>query len=216
MESSRVIKIPTNIKIKNRPLLKAYAGYLLLKTFNPEGRILVKDISQKKGDKDFYSRLLKNLVSLGWATKNGGCFYLTAYQSVWRKMGIEKFMIKKIRQERFSYAKFYVEDIPKTRAKCIKRILKLIEKHVCERKLEQIKYGLSIAKSRKTGVNNSEKPVQYSAKSVAKLLGYKSRNSGHRARPKYFKMKKIKHELLKMLSSSGSVFYRSTCGQLDI
>jgi hypothetical protein len=207
-----VFKIPTGLKIDSRSQLKTYCGFALLKTMNPEGRIKIRDICHDKGDRDYFSRLLRNLVALGWTSKAGDVYSLAAYQAVWRKMGIERFLIKRLNRRRFRYVKFYTEQIPHTRTKAIKKIIKLIEQAVCDRKLAQIKYRLSKAK---TENDNFKKPVCISSERVGKLLGYKSPTSGHQKRVTYFPMKRQKPELMKVLTPKG-ILYRFTCGELAI
>jgi hypothetical protein len=221
----RAFRIPTNYEIESRLSLNAHAGYLLLKTVNSEGRFRIKDLCKQRGDKDFYTRLLGNLLTLGWARKRGDYYSLVAYPAVWQKLGIDRCEEKRLGLQRFRYVKFYADQLPRNRSKAIKKIKKLIEQHVCNRKLAQIKYQhkeyerrLSKAKGNdSTDSTESQKPAAYFGCAAAtKLLGYKSISSGHPKRREYFPMKRMPRKFVVVLSWGGYESCRRTCGELAI
>jgi hypothetical protein len=215
-------RIPTNYEIESRLSLNVHAGFLLLKTVNPEGRFRIADLCKQKGDRDFFSRLLGNLVQLGWARKSRDYYSLVAYPVVWQKLGVERCAEKRLGMLRFRYVKFYADQLPRNRSKAIKKIKELIEEHVCDRKYAQIKYQHKryerrLSKAKGKDSTESQKPAAYFGCAAAtKLLGYKSISSGHPKRKKYFPMKRMPRKFVVVLSWGGYESCRRTCGELAI
>jgi hypothetical protein len=213
---TRVIKIPDNFEIEGRSHLRTYAGFVLLKTVNPEGRFQAIDLCVGKGDRYYFRRLLTNLVSLGWARENGEFFELVRYQEVWERLGVKRCWIKRLGKLRFRYVKKYADQLPNTRPKAIKEIIKTIEQHVCERKLNQIRYKRRLSIPKGKTLNGNQEPAFLSCESVSKLLGYRSPNSGYQKRAGYFPMKRVVTSKLIGFTPKGHKFVRNSCGQLDI
>lgn len=180
-EKSEFIKCPVNIgdwlardsHKKAWKDFKLYVNYLDLKVQNPNCGTF--QVSSANPSIRSYQRLIKKLISKGWAIRDNGKVFLKAYQYVWREMGITRVRDKGIL--RFKYWKIPVSIFSDTRKMYLKEIEDEIRKKISNRKLAQLRYALrDMGKTQAT----------FSAKSASSLFGYKSPDTGSKLRIKYF------------------------------
>lgn len=216
-----LVKIPSIwAKVRSRADLRNYAGFALLKTFNSEGRIDLRELYKHEAtERKNYCNLVKRLKSIGWIEQKGHFIFLRSYQYVWNQIGAEK-AFKKIKGKNSKKMKLYYipilrKRLPNSRKLFIKSIITEIERSICERKIRQIKYRLNqdkIASGKRTK-NEKREPVRFSAESASRLLGYKSPNSGYKARAEHFTLSKERSELIKIPTKRGPIF-RNTCRKI--
>lgn len=188
--SATFVKVPVNIGDALRESadkrswkdFSLYVKFLDLKTQNPNCGTFAIQTGHR-----YYQRLIKRLITRGWAWKEGRTIKLKAYQEVWRQMGVQRVRVKNI--IRYKYWKLPVSmfsqerRIHKGKGKPVQGYLKELEteirKRIAKRKSGQMRYALK-EKDRDTS------QTTYSAKSAASCFGYKGTATGSKLRKEYF------------------------------
>ena len=152
----------------------AYAFYLWVKGISRFGNIPKSALPKRK-----YHHWINKVIAAGFMKDSGSYYKLVGYQKVWKMLKIEKVKIK-AKGRRYHFRKLNIEANSWPEFK--REVLNNIFGYHVDRKKFQIRKRLKQAGVRKPHLHSSP----FSALSVARLLGYRSPQSGSKYRDKYF------------------------------
>lgn len=196
------LKIPINFEGIPFKLQRLYTKYLDCKAQTIEG-VFHNTFSRSKNPKDreYYRRVMKELVRVGWASQEQSGISLRAYQHVWRDLAIERLRKRDVTRfedkgrkssgQFFGYFKISIDELPQHR-KTTKdketgkvqigysdQIQEKIFTELAKRRRAQMRWTL-----KKRGVFTKE--ARFACISAATLFGYRSASTGSKLRKSFF------------------------------
>lgn len=194
------VKCPVNIaevlsenaKTRAWKTFKAYLKFLDVKAQFPNlGIFDIKQTATK--ERRYFQRVINELISKGWAWRQGNVIKLRAYQAVWRSMGIERITTvteSGKRLTRYKYWKFPTSEFTGERKEYMKLLEQRIRERITKRKLAQMRFAL-----RNKGLKKDTET--FSCISAGFLFGYKSPSTGSKLRDKFFSVVDVDKQVYK-------------------
>lgn len=179
----RFIKVPVNfngVPYKDRRL---YVRFLDMKLQTTEGIFRIKVRRHRRT----YYREAAKLVDKGWARRctpgEKGLVALRSYQHVWRDLGVMRYPIRR-RGNRAGYVYYKVPcgHFADDRPTYLRQIECEIKKRLAKRQAAQIRWRLN------NKACNENTQATFSARSAARLFGYRSPSTGSKLRKENFEV----------------------------
>jgi hypothetical protein len=216
------IKIPVNIDKMPVATLKLYSAFCWFKSVSDVKQTEIKNskgiISYGKAfKKNFSNRNKRNywakkLTSHGWIVDCGEYYSLSTYKAVWERMGVKK--VRKNPKDPNTTLDYRYKFLTINKGSgFIAECFKDIQCYIVDRSKSKISRSIAGEASKQRTI----KTALLSSKGVAKILGYKSKSTGHKYREKYYDVvKKPLTRTLRYDLVTDSLFYMYPCFEVRL
>lgn len=204
--SKQFLKIPTNWENVTWEKRNIYVAYLWLKNYSRFGRVHKSLVPKRK-----FGHWLTKLTSTGLVRVEGEFYTVISYERVWELLGIKKVAYRG--ENRYLWRKL-PEYYDSSWGEFKKGIIEDIQTFQTERKKAQFRkrYRLAGSPPQEGGVFT---PL-FSAKSTAKLFGYKSSVTGAKYRERFFDLVPEPLKLRMHLTEDLLPYWKYDCRKIDL